>query len=250
MHLLPVRTPLLQAGDDIASIIMQSCTPLDGDILVVSSKALATVEGAAMDLGTFTPGAEASLLAAGCGRTPAFVEAVLHETRRLHGTVRDSCPGALLTELRPDGLRTGTILVANAGLDESNVAPGHAIGWPHDPVQSMQALYKAISIPIILTDSCVKPRRLGVTAFAIACVGCDPFRNEIGAKDLFEKPLHITVEAVADQLAVAANILMGNAAQSIPAVLVREHGIPHSDFCGWVDGIEPKDDLFAGMLGD
>lgn len=85
-------------------------------------------------------------------------------------------------------------------------------------------------------------------AFALATCGVDPFKSEIGEQDLHGKTMHITVEARADQLATAANMLMGNSAQSIPAVVVRNHGFSFSNFCGWVDGIEPEQDLFSAIL--
>ena len=69
-----------------------------------------------------------------------------------------------------------------------------------------------------------------------------------GKQDLFGKELKITTEAIADQLATAANTLMGNASQSTPIVIIRDHGIPLSDFAGWVPGIEPSADLFRGIL--
>ena len=75
--------------------------------------------------------------------------------------------------------------------------------------------------------------------------GLDPLLSQKGKTDLFGKPLKITTEAVADQLATAANFLMGNAAQSIPAVIIRDHGLTLSDWEGWIPGIEPEKDLFV-----
>ena len=80
---------------------------------------------------------------------------------------------------------------------------------------------------------------LGVTAFALVCVGLDPLLSQQGVEDLFGKPLRITTEAIADQLATAANFVMGNAGQSTPAAIIRAHGLRLSDFAGWVPGIEP-----------
>lgn len=84
----------------------------------------------------------------------------------------------------------------------------------------------------------------GVTAFALVVVGFDPIENYIGKKDLFGRQLLVTREARADQLATAANFLMGNADQAIPAVIVRGHGLPFSDFAGWVPGIKKEEDMF------
>lgn len=250
MQLIPVTTPLVRSGDDLALILRASAEFEDGDIVVISSKAIATSEGAAVDLSALAPSAEALGRSAETSRSPAFMQAVLDETARLNGRVAGACPGALLCELRPEGLRTGTILAANAGMDESNIDLGSAVGWPHDPVASAKRLRKELNLncAVIVCDSCCRPRRLGVTAYALSVCGMDPLRSEVGHTDLFGRELRVTVEATADQLATAANMLMGNAGQSAPAAIIRGHGIPLSDFCGWVDGIEPEQDLFRGAL--
>ncbi len=98
---------------------------------------------------------------------------------------------------------------------------------------------------ILLSDSTCSPRRRGVTAIALACCGIDPFTNAIGTNDLYKRKMTMTMEATADQLATAANMLMGNAAQSIPAVIIRDHGLPFTDFCGWVEGMEREEDMFG-----
>lgn len=286
MLCLPVKTRLIKSGDDLAPILQASASIAEGDVIVVSSKAVATAEGAAIDLRVLTPSKEAERWSAACGRSPAFCQAVMEEVRRRNGTIVGTCPGALLTELRPDGLMEGTIFAANAGLDQSNIAKGWAVGWPGDPVRSVGALRKRLEIflrrkategteeteateeskgtkaekaeesdepeeptksyrlAVILSDSCCIPRRRGVIAYALAVSGIDPLASEIGHRDLFGTPLRITVEARADQLATAANILMGNAGQGVPAAIIRDHGIPLTRFEGWVPGIEPKEDLF------
>ncbi len=250
MLIVPLRTPVLKKGDDLASILSTETAFEKGDILVVSSKAIATTEGAQYILSALTPSEDAKTYAGKIHRDPHFVEAILLETKRLRGSVRGTCPGALLTEVRPEGLPHGTIFAPNAGLDESNTEKGTAIGWPKDAVFSASSLSKTLGIPVIITDSCCIPRRSGVTAFALTCCGVDPLRSEIGKKDLFGKPLTITTEAIADQLAVAANFVMGNASQSIPAAIIRDHELPSSDFCGWVPGMEPEEDLFRELLKD
>lgn len=250
MLLIPIQTPLLNSGDDLASIFVHASEIQAGDILVISSKAIATVEGAAIDLSKMRPSDEAKEWSVKTGRSPQFMEATLDEMKRLHGKIIGDCPGAILTEVKPTGLSTGTILTANAGMDESNVEKGWAIGWPMNPLQSAKNIRKKLGgkIAVLISDSCCHPRRLGVTAFALVACGIDPTSNLIGRKDLFQKNMRITTEAVADQLATTANILMGNDAQSIPAVIIRDHGLLLSDFEGWIPGIEPEEDLFRGIL--
>ncbi|MDB4978754.1 MAG: F420-0:gamma-glutamyl ligase [Candidatus Peribacteria bacterium] len=259
MQLLPIHTPILRQGDDLAGIIRANADIQPGDMIVISSKAIATAEGAALDLTAIQPGADAEQWSKKTGRSAAFCEAVLHETQRLNGKTVGWCPGAMFSEVQPEGLATGSILIANAGLDESNIDIQYAVGWPVDPVASARVLRKNIQncltdtgnnpmVGVIITDSCCSPRRKGVIAFALSVSGFEPIRNEIGKKDLFQRTLRITTEAVADQLATAANFIMGNANQSVPAVIIRDHGVTLTEFEGWVPGIDREEDLFRGAV--
>lgn len=244
MQILPIHTRLIKAGDDLASILKESMMIHSGDSLVISSKAVATAEGAAIDLSEMTPTSDAELYAQKTGKSAAFCQAVLQETARMHGYVRGAVTGAMLTEVQTDDV--STVLIPNAGLDESNVSDGYAMGWPIDPVLSVQRISDALGIPVIISDSFIIPRRSGVSAFALVACGIDPVRSEVGTKDLFDHPLTITREAVADQFSVMANTVMGNAAQRNPAAIIRDHNIPRSDFCGWVPGVQLEEDLFQG----
>lgn len=309
MLILPMHTRVIRPSDDLVFVLLEAARRLQiskfrhQDIVVVSSKAVATAEGRIINLGALKISGEAEKLSKQCGRSPGFCQAVLDEAQFRNGEVCGTCPGsprgapllprrggakwgAILTELKPQGLTTGTIFAPNAGLDESNIEKGFAVGWPADPVGSVRKLRGTFEVQIqdsktprlrqgfagqarrqdskqvpspksqvqspklavILSDSCCMPRRRGVTAYALAVSGIDPLQDEAGKKDLFGKPLQITVEAVADQLATAANALMGNAAQSIPAVIIRDHGLNMSNFEGWVPGIEPGEDMFHELL--
>ena len=116
------------------------------------------------------------------------------------------------------------------------------------PAGSKLTAHSSPLIAVILSDSCCRPRRWGVTAYALAVAGIDPLHDQKGAHDLYGREIRITQEAVADQLATAANMLMGNADASTPAVIMRDHKTPLSDYEGWVPGIAREEDLFAGLL--
>jgi len=253
MKILSIHTPTLKENDDLVEILSNNIPFEENDILVISSKAITTVEGTRIDLTKIIVTPEAQDWAKRSGRSAAFRQAVLDETKRLHGRVAGGSPIAMLTELKPDHMK-GSLLVPNAGLDQSNVPEGFAIGWPADPVASAKTLRQRLqekmgrNIAVIVSDSCCRPRRWGVTAFALVSVGFDPLSSQIGRKDLFGRPLTMTVEAIADQLATAANAVMGNADQSIPAAIIREHGCTLSDFEGWVPGIDQAEDLFQGVF--
>lgn len=249
MEILPIKTPILTSGDSFASILLEHGDIRDDDIIVVSSKAIATVEGAAICLSDIEATTEAEDLTRELGKSAAYYQVVLDETTRMNGTIIQSVNGIVLTELKPDGLTEGSILVPNAGLDRSNIEEGYVIGWPKDPVESAQNLRAALgNVGIIITDSGLSPRRKGVISFALTVSGFDPFVSMIGKSDLFGQSMHITEEAVADQLSTAANFIMGNTNQSIPAVVIRGHGIPLNDFSGWVPGIEREKDIYHKVI--
>ncbi len=245
MNILPLHTSIIKKGDDLASLLKAAAMIQPGDILVVSSKAVATAEGAAIDVSTIVPSNDAEMWAQKTGRSAAFCHVVLQETTRLHGHVINAVHGAMLTEV--ETIAGSTVLVPNAGLDESNVENGRAVGWPVDPVQSAKTISDTLQVPVIISDSFIIPRRSGVMAFALTVCGIDPIRNDIGKHDLFGHPLALTKEAVADQLCVMANAVMGNGNQSSPAAIIRDHGVPSSAFCGWVPGVSTAEDLFQEL---
>lgn len=254
MELFPIRTGHLQKGGDLVAALLENAAVQANDILVISSKVVATIEGAAVKLEDIEVSDAAQAWAEKHGRSPAFRQAVLNELQRMHGRILDENSRFMRSEVRPDGMPKGTILTAAAGLDESNIDAGYTVGWPHDPVTSAKKIQEEIlektgcRVGVVISDSCLLPRRLGVIAQALVAVGFDPIETQIGQPDLHGKPLRVTNEARADQLATAANYLMGNANQATPAVIVRNHGLPMTDFAGWVPGIEPEEDLFKGLL--
>lgn len=256
MELLPIHTPILKEDDDLAGLIADAGVE-EGDIVAVSSKAAAVIEGSVIDLNKLDVSDEAKEWSDKLNRTepnPAFRQAILDEVKRRNGKVLPSCPHAMLTEITPDELEEGSLLLPNAGLDQSNIQEGYAIGWPRDPLASAAHLRREIAhrsgkrIAAMLTDSGCRPRRIGVTAIALTVSGFDPLEDQRGKADLFGRDLRMTQEARADQLATAANFLMGNADESIPAVIIRGHGLTINDFEGWVPCINAEDDLFRGVL--
>lgn len=248
MEVLPLHTRRLQRGDDLASVLKEAGLIADGDIVVVSSKVVSITEGSAVALSSLSASTAAKELAKLSDLEPGFAELVLQETSRMNGKVVGAVPHAILTSLRPTGMNHGRILCPNAGADQSNAGADTAIPWPKDAASSAAMLSASLNVPVVISDSCCTPGRLGVTAFALAVSGFDPVRSEAGKPDLFGRSLRITHEAVGDQLATIANTVMGNSSQSIPAAIIRGHGIPVSDFSGWVDGINPEEDLFRGSL--
>jgi coenzyme F420-0:L-glutamate ligase / coenzyme F420-1:gamma-L-glutamate ligase len=253
VEILPIYTRPLAPHDNLVEELLKNAPTLQpNDIIVVSSKVIALTEDVAISLDTLIPSTVAKTLSLPTV-PPSVAEAIIRETTRLNGRIIPGCPYAILTELRPAGL-DGSLLVPNAGLDQSNTLPGTVIGWPQDVVKSVKRLQRelftrtGLHLGVLISDSCCHLGRLGVVAMGLACAGFDPIRSLGGQTDLQGRALRITNEAVADQLATAANMIMGNDAQSIPAAIIRNHGVALSKYLGWVPSMEPREDLFAGLL--
>lgn len=246
MELIPLKTGLLRKGDDLVAALKAAGDIRADDVAVVTSKIVATCEDAFYDLATIRVSDDARAEAEKTGRSPEFCQAVLDETTRMDGKIVGRCPGALLALVHPQP--DVWIVAANAGLDQSNVPDGTALGWSRDSAASATRLRDGLGCATIVIDSCCTPLRAGITAYALACAGVDPVRDERGTPDLFGKPLRITQDNVVDELAAAASLLMGNAAQATPAVLVRGHGLPPSGFAGWIPTFPPEQDLFRDVF--
>jgi len=151
---------------------------------------------------------------------PGFVELVLQEADRVFGGVKR----AMLT-------MKNNILIANAGVDHSNAPEDHAILWPKDPFLSADNIRKEfkkifnVNIGVIISDSHCSPLRTGTTGFALATSGFDAIIDERGKSDLFGKKMRITQRAIADALASAAVVVMGETDEKTPAVLIRDSNI-------------------------
>lgn len=246
MELLPLKTPILKHGDDLASILRAAGDIRADDIVVITSKVVAACEDAYVDLNAITVSDEAREKADGTGRSPEFYQAVMNETARMNGKIIGHCPGALLTLLHPEPKIS--IVSVNAGMDQSNVPDGFALGWPRDSAASARRLKSELGCAVIVIDSCCMPLRTGISAFALACAGIDPARDEIGKPDLFGRALRMTRDNVVDELAAATSLIMGNAAQATPAVIVRDHGLPATEFSGWIPTFPPEQDLFRDVF--
>lgn len=218
--------PLIKRGDDLVSIISGSLQESelvleDGDILVLAQKIVSKATGCLIDLRTVTPGEEAIHHAQKCGKDPRLVEAILSESK----SVVRNAHGVLITEHR-----LGWIM-ANAGIDASNVdaASGDNIvlKLPQDPdgfCEKMRGEFYTrfrLDIGVLINDSFGRPFRIGTTGVALGAAGLPSLWDRRGEKDLFGRALQVSQQAVADELASAASLLQGQAAEGCPVVLVR-----------------------------
>ena len=237
--------PIIQPGDDLADVILNSlhneCITLqDGDILVLAQKIVSKAEGRLIHLGGVIPSPRAIEIAERAEKDPRLVELILRESREVL-RVR---PGTIIVEHRLG------FVCASAGIDHSNVNPPMLSGdanvkdlscgtkdedWvlllPQNPDASAAALRQKlevacrVKIGVMIIDSHGRAWRLGVVGTSIGLAGLPGIVDMRGQPDLFGYQLRITLIAAADELAAAASLVMGQAAEGTPVVHVR--GFPY-----------------------
>lgn len=216
--------PIIRPNDDLASLLaaaLQTCgVRLQvGDVLVITSKIVSKAEGRFVALSSVTPGDEALRLAAVTGKDPRMVELVLREST----AVVRAAPNVLVVRHRLG------FVSANAGIDQSNVDGGEdmALLLPLDPDESSRRLRDRLGEltgagpAIVLSDSHGRPFRLGNVGVAIGAAGLPALRDLRGQPDLFGRPLKISLQGLADEIASAANLVSGEGAEGLPVVLLR-----------------------------
>jgi coenzyme F420-0:L-glutamate ligase/coenzyme F420-1:gamma-L-glutamate ligase len=221
IQMFGIKTPIIREGDDIVQILETSLedvgvVPTDGDILVLAESAVGTAEKRVIELASILPGERALFLGEKYGIDPREMELVLQECDEIFGGV----PGAALTI-------TKGVLAPNAGIDASNAPEGRVVLLPKDPRISSENIRTRLEqsyscrLGVIIGDSRTQPLRLGCTGIALGVSGFIPVEDARGTCDIYGKPLRITYKAVADNLVSAAELLMGEAGERIPCVLIR-----------------------------
>ena len=184
--------------------------------MAVSSKLVSISEGKIRDLGHVTPSVKARKLAADYSLNPAFAQTVLDEADRVLGGVK----GALLTIKNGDA-------VANAGVDRKNAPRDSVVLWPEDPDSSARTIRKSIrrklgrDVAVLIVDSRVTPLRLGTLGMAIGSAGLKPVEDLRGRTDLYGRRIEMTFQSVADSIAAAAQLVMGEGSERRPFAIVR-----------------------------
>jgi len=211
--------PAIKEGDDLASLVESLFSLLEGDVLCLASTVVSKSEGRARDLEEYRPSPRALELAERLGKDPRFVQAVLEESEE----VLLESPFLLVAT------RFGHICI-NAGIDQSNVEKGKILLLPKDPSASAARIREGLKkgCAVIITDSCGRSFRCGICGVAVGWSGIGALRDWRGIKDLYGRPLEITQESIVDELAAAANLLMGEAGDGTPAVAFRGLSYPKS----------------------
>ncbi|MGP8322118.1 MAG: coenzyme F420-0:L-glutamate ligase [Methanosarcinaceae archaeon] len=221
MQVFGIHTALIKPGDDIVNILSDAfgnvgIYPMDDDILVLAESAVATSEERVVQLCDITPTSKAQELAQKYELDAREMELILQECDEVFGGV----PGAALT------ITNGT-LSPNAGIDGSNAPDGCVVLLPKDAQKSAALIRTGIEkryscrVGVIIGDSRTQPLRLGCVGIALGTSGIRPVEDARGSFDLFGKTLNITQKAVADNLVSASQVLMGEADEGVPCVLIR-----------------------------
>lgn len=230
----------IEEGDELESVIRKSKAGIrDGDVVVVSQKAISKTEGKKIRLDAVLPSRLAAGIAGEYEKDPRLVEVILSESSKI---LRIS-EGVIITETK-----NGAIC-ANAGVDESNVSGGYVTMLPADPDSSAERLRDTIKektkkrVAVIISDTFGRPFRMGQTDCAIGVSGLDPILDYTGKKDAFGRELRVTATAVADELCAAADLARTKSSK-VPIVIIR--GYEFTPAQGAIkDVLRPEDrDLF------
>ncbi len=232
--------PLIRQGDNLADILFASLhtsglSLQDGDILVLAQKIVSKVEGRMVDLATVTPSPRAVELAAQAEKDPRVVELMLRESREVL-RVR---VGAVIVE------HNLGFVCANAGIDHSNVSPlgggpveradEYVLLLPENPDRSAAEIRAQLKVKagadvgVLIIDSHGRAWRNGTVGVTIGLAGMPSLVDLRGQPDLFGYTLRVTQVGAADELAAAASLMMGQAAEGTPAVHVRGFPYPLRD---------------------
>jgi coenzyme F420-0:L-glutamate ligase/coenzyme F420-1:gamma-L-glutamate ligase len=249
VHLIPLpNIPLIQPGDDLAGLIF-SCVQkaglilTDGDIVVIAQKIVSKAEGRFVRLAEITPSARARELAEITGKSAEQVEVILWDTAEVIRAVKN----VLIVEHKLG------FISANAGVDHSNVSheEGVLLRLPKAPDASARAIRQRLAEltgarpPVLIIDSHGRPWRKGVVGVTIGLSGLAPAQDLRGQPDLFGQTLQITEVGLTDQIAAAASLVMGQAAEGSPVVIVRGLDFTPDEQARAADVLRPKKtDLF------
>jgi coenzyme F420-0:L-glutamate ligase / coenzyme F420-1:gamma-L-glutamate ligase len=218
--------PEINSGDGLAGLIAASLDreelkPQAQDVLVIAQKAVSKAEGRFVNLGAVVPSSRAKTLGAETDKDPRLVETILSESE----SVLRSKPGVIVVVHRLG------LVMANAGIDASNLSSANdqdtVLLLPEDPDGSADALLDSLTVRygvplgIVISDSFGRPWRQGVVNVALGSAGLPSLIDARGRLDRAGRPLRVTEIAFADALAAGAGLVMGEADEGRPVVLVR-----------------------------
>jgi coenzyme F420-0:L-glutamate ligase/coenzyme F420-1:gamma-L-glutamate ligase len=228
--------PEVRPGDDLAALVADQVALRPDDVVVVASTVVSKAEGRQAALADFPAGDRARTIAdrlarvTGEDKDPRFAQAVLAESEEL----------LLASPFLLAVTRFGHVTV-NAGIDRSNVPDADLLLLPEDPAASAEALRTGLDVPVLVSDTSGRPFRLGQRGVALGWAGLPASRDWRGERDRDGRQLDVTVQAVVDELAAAANLVTGEGGGGTPVAVVRDWSFGDHD---------AHDDLFRDRDGD
>jgi len=236
--------PEIRAGDDLATLVDDRVEFEAGDVLCIASTVVSKAEGRKAELSAFPASERAEAIATrleattGDPKDPRFAQAVLEESEEL----LTEAPFLLAVT------RFGHITV-NAGLDRSNVPDAELLLLPEAPTASAERLSEALGVPVVVTDTSGRPFRYGQRGVAVGWAGLSAARDWRGESDRDGREMEVTVQAVVDELAAAANLVTGEGGGGTPAAVVR--GWSFGDHAGSDELFRREaDDIVREALGE
>ena len=253
LQIMPLdQLPLLKEGDDLAAIIVSRARIMgvgirNRDLVIIGQKAVSKAEGRIINIDDVSPSARAAKIAKKTGKSPGFVQIVLNESSKVLRADKD---GFIVRTKRG-----ATCL--NAGVDKSNVKGNSTYALlPQDPDASARKLRKRIrqltrkQVAVVICDTRSRPFRKGQVEESIGVAGLNPLIDYRGQKDLFGYTLRFKNVAMADELASAAELVMGQGRERTPVAIIR--GLTRVRFQDRVSSrflvVRPEEDLFKGTL--
>jgi len=239
--------PLIKKGDNLGQLIVETAkkqnTPIqEKDVIVVTHVAVSKAEGNIINLDQVTPSERAKEIAQKINKDPAMVEVILQETKDIVRIGQNS----IITETKSG------VICANAGVDRSNVSGDrNVVPLPKNANASAQNIRQEIkrltgaNVAVIVSDTHGRPFRMGEINVTVGVAGIKPIRDRRGEKDLFGYVLRIKQTAIADELSSAAELVIGQANEGIPAAIIRGYNYQTAENASATELTRPKEkDLF------
>ena len=250
MELFSIKLPLIRKHDNLLEIIIQTIKDegkslIEGDIIVIAEKVVATSQGRVIKLSEVENISErAKRLAREYDMDERYVELILREASMILGGMRH----VILAKVND-------FLIANAGIDQSNAGIGNVVLLPKNLKKIVWNYWRELrkefgikNFGVIIADSRVQPLRKGTIGIAIATAGFEPVEDLRGQPDLFGRPMEITIRAVADDLVSAAQFLLGEADNQTPVVIIRGSNVEFTENPKTTPEMPPEECLYMNIF--
>ncbi|MFX1575222.1 MAG: coenzyme F420-0:L-glutamate ligase [Promethearchaeota archaeon] len=250
MELFSIKLPLIRKSDNLLRIIIENLKKkgqslYEGDIIVIAEKVVATSQGRIIALSDVKNiSGKAMRLAKEFDMDERYVELILQEASMILGGMRH----VILAKVND-------FLIANAGIDQSNAGPNRVVLLPKNLNKVVWNFWRELrreygieKLGVIIADSRVQPLRKGTIGIAIATAGFEPVEDLRGHPDLFNRPMEITMRAIADDLTSAAQFLLSEADQQTPIVIIRGANVEFSKNPQITPEMAPEECLYMNIF--